>query len=272
MVQTTMYAYLNSNKGHCLTFTVPDNYTDEKTFLDHLQRNPRLQPYEFWSLMADSTVIVQHVASVSIFSCCFAAIYMERVSPLSVVSWASFCSFLAWMLWDYWMGQEEAEAAEAVLNEAKDKEDSNSSSSTVSVVETQGLGLVLPQEDKDNEGNSKKASVASIGSNVSSISRVGGRMRATSFAVPAYSPPYVDETSTLSPRNQQRLATAKSALLIYAALLGLSPILKSLTKSTTSDSIWALSTSLLCMNVAFFDYGTGTGSRYDPNHSVEQDF
>src|SRR5690348_18434365 len=56
---------------HNLTYAVPDNYTDEKTFLDALQRNPRLQPYEFWSLMIDATVIVQHLASVAIFCCCF---------------------------------------------------------------------------------------------------------------------------------------------------------------------------------------------------------
>ncbi|KAH7126575.1 phosphatidylinositol N-acetylglucosaminyltransferase-like protein subunit C [Dendryphion nanum] len=166
----------------------PDNYTDEETFLDHLQRNPRLQPYEFWSLMADSTVIVQHMASVAIFCCCFVAIFQDRVSPVSVVSWASFCTVLAWALWDHWMGQEEVE-------------------------------------------NSKTLA------------------------------PHVDPASSLSPRNQQRLATAKSALLIYAALLGLSPILKSLTRSTTSDSIWALSTWLLCMNVAFFDYSGGSGAR-----------
>ena len=69
-------------------------------------------------------------------------------------------------------------------------------------------------------------------------------------------------TSAFSPRNQQRLATAKSALLIYCALLGLSPILKSLTKSTTSDSIWALSCWLMCINVFFFDYGGGVGVKY----------
>jgi hypothetical protein len=67
--------------------------------------------------------------------------------------------------------------------------------------------------------------------------------------------------STAARRNQQRLTTAKSAALIYAALLGLSPILKSLTRSTTSDSIWALSTWLLLMNVAFFDYSGGPGAQ-----------
>jgi phosphatidylinositol N-acetylglucosaminyltransferase subunit C len=71
--------------------------------------------------------------------------------------------------------------------------------------------------------------------------------------------PYDQTSSTFSPRNQQRLATAKSAILIYCTLLGLSPILKSLTKSTTSDSIWAMSCWLMCINVFFFDYGGEVG-------------
>jgi phosphatidylinositol glycan class C protein len=60
---------------------------------------------------------------------------------------------------------------------------------------------------------------------------------------------------SLSPRVQARLKTFKSAILIYFTLLGLSPILKSLTKSTSSDSIWALATWLLIINIFFFDYG-----------------
>ncbi|KAF1841410.1 phosphatidylinositol N-acetylglucosaminyltransferas-like protein subunit C [Cucurbitaria berberidis CBS 394.84] len=170
----------------------PDNYTDETTFLDHLQRNPRLQPYEFWSLMADASVIVQHLASVAIFCCCFVAIIQGRVSPVAVVGWASLCTVSAWALWDHWMGQ--------------------SMSSSLDIL-------------------------------------------------PAPTPPHTageTSTSSLSPRTEQRLATAKSAVLIYAALLGLSPILKSLTRSTTSDSIWALSTWLLMINVAFFDYSGGS--------------
>ncbi|KAL4800555.1 phosphatidylinositol N-acetylglucosaminyltransferase-domain-containing protein [Aspergillus venezuelensis] len=61
-------------------------------------------------------------------------------------------------------------------------------------------------------------------------------------------------------RNRQRLSTVKSALLIYFSLLGLSPILKSLTKSTASDSIWAMSCWLLIMNIFSFDYGSGEGA------------
>jgi phosphatidylinositol glycan class C protein len=133
--------------------------------------------------MSDGTVIVQHLASVVVFCCCFVAIIQGRVSPVAVVVWASLCSVLAWALWDYWMG----------LSHSSDKDASDT---------------------------------------------------------------YAGSRST-----RRRLTTVKSAALIYAALLGLSPILKSLTKSTTSDSIWALSTWLLFINVAFFDYSGGPGTQ-----------
>lgn len=176
----------------------PDNYTDEQTFLDHLQRNPRLQPYEFWSLMTDASVIVQHLASVAIFSSCFVAIIQAKVSPVSVVGWATICSVFAWVLWDHWMGQSFEIASDAT-----------------------------PMPSSPIEATKMHHASA----------------------------------SSLSPRMQQRLATAKSAVLIYSALLGLSPILKSLTRSTTSDSIWALSTWLLVMNILFFDYSGGPGAQ-----------
>lgn len=70
-----------------------------------------------------------------------------------------------------------------------------------------------------------------------------------------YYPPLGSPSSRLTPRTQQRLATAKSATLIYFALLGLSPILKSLTRSTASDSIWALAFWLMSLNLITFDYG-----------------
>lgn len=148
--------------------------------------------------MGDTTIIVQHLASVAIFCCCFVAIIQGNVSPLSVVCWATLCTVLAWILWDYWQGQE--------------------------------LGA------NDNT--------------VAEGADAGEADEALSDSVPS-------PTS----RYQQRVSTIKSAVLIYAALLGLSPILKSLTKSTTSDSIWAMSTWLLMMNVAFFDYSSGPGAQ-----------
>lgn len=63
--------------------------------------------------------------------------------------------------------------------------------------------------------------------------------------------------------------TIKSAILIYFTLLGLSPILKSLTRSTSSDSIWAMSFWLLAINIFFFDYsGTWVGVNKFPVASL----
>jgi len=148
--------------------------------------------------MGDTTIIVQHLASVAIFCCCFVAIIQGNVSPLSVVGWATICTVLAWVLWDYWQGQK---------------------------LEANG-DTAAKGSDADEASDSQS-----------------------------------DSTPAPTSRYQQRISTIKSAVLIYAALLGLSPILKSLTKSTTSDSIWAISTWLLMMNVAFFDYSSGPGAQ-----------
>jgi phosphatidylinositol glycan class C protein len=238
-----------------LTLIVPDNYTDEKTFLDDLQRNPRLQPYEFWGLMASLTVIVQHFASVAIFCCAFVVIFQERVSPVSIVGWASFGSFLAWVLWDYWMGQEETAAARRGQIDNGEQE----SNTAASFSEKQGSHPTLLREDKDGTTRSR---VISETLSDAAASDAPGAAAPSADASPYQEPSsYIDPASSLSPRNWQRLATVKSAILIYAALLGLSPILKSLTRSTTSDSIWAFTTGLLFMNVAFFDYSSGTGAQ-----------
>lgn len=74
--------------------------------------------------------------------------------------------------------------------------------------------------------------------------------------------------SVTAPLTHSRLTTAKSAILIYIALLGLSPILKSLTQSTTSDSIWAMTCWLMCINILFFDYSGGVGVKFPASLST----
>ncbi|KAK9236125.1 phosphatidylinositol N-acetylglucosaminyltransferase subunit C [Lipomyces kononenkoae] len=65
-----------------------------------------------------------------------------------------------------------------------------------------------------------------------------------------------------------RTATAKSAILIVSTLLGLSPVLKSLTQSTSSDSIWAISFWLFLLNVFFHDYSIGSKKTFPPTLST----
>lgn len=236
----------------------PDNYTDQETFLEHLQRNPRLQPYDFWPLVADSTVIVQHVCSVVIFIVCFVGIFQERVSPVAVVSWGSAGTVLGWLLWDFWVGQDEAAAKADEMDEPRHSTtSSNASQQDIG----HGLSVVFNRPD---HGHS--ASTTSIASQITNSTSSANPLHGTSGVGNKYVP--YGTTSSFSPRNQQRLATAKSAILIYCALLGLSPILKSLTKSTSSDSIWAMSCWLMIINVFFFDYGGGVGVKFPASLST----
>ncbi|GAB7351865.1 hypothetical protein MBLNU459_g2418t1 [Dothideomycetes sp. NU459] len=255
----------------------PDNYTDEETFLDHLQRNPRLRPYEFWPLVADSTIIVQHVCSVIIFICCFTGIFQERVAPVSVVSWASIGTVLGWVLRDYWVGQEEAAQAALAATAAASKilEEQIINTGPLSPVDPSilggeagrtGLGISSAPPPRVH---SRGPSLGSVHDGLTHSSATTGHPTgADTFAAYSYFPPYESHQSSLSPRNQERLATAKSALLIYCALLGLSPILKSLTKSTSPDSIWAMSSWLMIINVFTYDYGAGVEAKFPASLST----
>ena len=252
----------------------PDNYTDPPTFLSHLQRNPRLQLYDFWPLVADSTVIVQHICSVAIFVCCFVGIYQKRISPVSVVSWGSAGTVLGWVLWDFWIGQEGRRTATDTIAGSSQTAliDSGSSASSAlgtttplsqsKEAEALGLGLTPGMDNLDpHRGHSRSQSVTSFPSASSALLSTTSMDADSTPYIISQSPqvPLYAQNSFFSGRNQQRLATAKSAVLIYCALLGLSPILKSLTKSTSSDSIWALSCWLMLINIFFFDYGGGVG-------------
>lgn len=269
----------------------PDNYTDTATFLDHLQRNPRLRPYDFWPLVADSAVIVQHVCSVAIYICTYAGIYQGRLSPVAVVTCGTIVTVAGWIVWDQWMGQEEAEELAAITKAQRlsiDVDDGSSTSSTGSAkvmmngnghvngsLQGRGIGLKLSTTNlavKDDEpkfaGKHGQSLSKSSFQSISPIDPLGdSSMEPFPDLQPSVSRPQLPQSpsmgssqaalaTTISSRNQVRLKTFKSAALIYFALLGLSPILKSLTKSTSSDSIWALATWLLIINIFFFDYGS----------------
>ena len=260
-----------------IAFLDPDNYTDPPTFLSHLQRNPRLRPYDFWPLVADSTVIVQHISSVTIFVCSFVGIYQERISPVSVVSWGSASTVFGWVLWDFWVGQEAASKRTTELNINGDFMNGSAVSGASSPISTRaptpstnsgespgiGLGLTLTTSNvssRKSHSHSYSRSQTSISSGPSpTLPHIpsGFTLRAP--------PSMASKPSSLT---HSRLSTAKSAILIYIALLGLSPILKSLTQSTTSDSIWAMTCWLMCINILFFDYSGGVGVKFPASLST----
>jgi phosphatidylinositol glycan class C protein len=324
----------------------PDNYTDPATFLENLQRNPRLQPYDFWPLVADSTVIVQHVCSVIVFVVCFVGIFQERISPNSVVGWSSAATFLGWLLWERWVTEDEARFEEELMVEATAAMSAArseslaasggeaASGSAADAAASAGAGTAnstIPPATAANaavanvlarSGSSRRtgsirrrrptlrgdgvapgaaailaAAAAAAAAATAGSSRLGsqddGSQTAAAAAqtddAPADSQGHTLTTDTdttglpqnqarhlapistsgagsvplppMSPyprapvgRSHKRLGTIKSAILIYFTLLSMSPILKSLTRSTSSDSIWAMSFWLLLINVFSFDY------------------
>ena len=67
--------------------------------------------------------------------------------------------------------------------------------------------------------------------------------------------------------------TVKSCILAFLALLSLSPVMKTLTASTSSDSIWALAACLFILNTVIADYSSPrpeiyTRERCDCGHYV----
>lgn len=161
---------------------------------------------------------------------------------MTVVSWSSFGTVVGWILYDFWIGQQEKAK---LSREAEKTEDDVEPMTPLGDGDVWNTGSVPPSRPQSAHGN---------------LSPVGHPTGASTFAAYTNVPPYGEHSLYFSPRTQQRLATVKSSILIYCAVLGLSPILKSLTKSTTSDSIWAMSSWLMCINVAFFDYGGGVGA------------
>lgn len=260
----------------------PDNYTDEETFLDHLQRNPKLRPYEFWPLVADSTIIVQHVCTVLIFVCCFAAISSNRVRPESVVSLATGGTVVAWGFRDKWQsrseedGEDDGKEGSAGGVEGDDEKSSRGSDDFAAdygmpFKEVPGIPITAANTTRTHSRNLSNASIAMTGGVSGSASPIvpNGETIPPLPSIPSYIPPYnSSKNSMFSPRMQERLTTAKSAILIYCSLLGLSPILKSLTQSTSSDSIWALASWLLILNIFTFDYGAGPEAKFPASLST----
>ncbi|PHH83597.1 hypothetical protein CDD82_6625 [Ophiocordyceps australis] len=263
----------------------PDNYTDQATFLEHLQRNPRLKPYDFWPLVADSTVILQHVCSIILFIVCFVGIFQERVSPVSVVSWSSFATLIGWILWERWVSEEEDQDDDPIAGATVVRAGSVRRRARAGSIRRPPLSArpeskapvpcpnstSRPTLDEANaslatnmDGTSKPQLAAMLCSSPPSNNRLGDISRMSQATIPEDGPLVPPEAN----RTHQRLETIKSALLIYCTLLGLSPILKSLTRSTSSDSIWAMSFWLLAINVFFFDYSGGVGVKFPASLST----
>lgn len=143
----------------------PDNHVDV-TFLEEMQKNVNVRSYDYWAVVRESGVIVQHMSSIVLFIAVFIYLYDDTLSPSSLISAGTALTGAGYVFWD----------------------------------------LSIRTTDPSYEYKRQKA--------------------------------------------------AKGALLFFMTLLGVSPILKTLTKDTSSDSIWALTVCLFLANLLFHDYGS----------------
>ncbi|KAL8844261.1 MAG: hypothetical protein Q9198_011419 [Flavoplaca austrocitrina] len=191
-----------------------------------------------------------------------------------MVSLGSAGTILGWVLWDFWVGQSEAaqmtsrfamisnlDSYEESAARGDRRSDSHHFRPPLSGGEPSGLGLTLAPSNPAGRNvyyqPAEPQLAMSTPSLLSSTTLDDGKP--VGFYGTSPIPNHYSNIHILSHRNQQRLNTVKSAILIYCVLHGLSPILKSLTMSTSEDSIWALSSILMCINILFFDYGGGVG-------------
>ncbi|OBZ79790.1 Phosphatidylinositol N-acetylglucosaminyltransferase GPI2 subunit [Grifola frondosa] len=65
-----------------------------------------------------------------------------------------------------------------------------------------------------------------------------------------------------------RAKTVKASILVFLALMSLSPVLKTLTAATSSDSIWALSACLFILNALLADYTPTSAALTIPDDAV----
>ncbi|RPA79756.1 phosphatidylinositol N-acetylglucosaminyltransferase [Ascobolus immersus RN42] len=252
----------------------PDNWVDS-SFLNQLQRNINVKPYDFWTLVADSTVITQHVSSVVIFVTTFIAIYMDKVGPVTVAGGSSVLTVLGYWVWD--LGWETREKEERRLGEEDHAHlhipsiHSRASSpgpgtprkrSTPTPTRT---SLELPKSHSRRSSNLSRPPSPTHSVTTPTITTTPDCTSSSSDAADATPVP---PEARYGERTQRRLDTAKSAGLIYCTLLGLSPILKSLTESISPDSIWAMATWLFLANCLAFDYSSGVDVKFPASLST----
>lgn len=198
---------------------------------------------------------------------------------MSVTSWSSGATCVGWILWERWLsvGEDPDELGGAGAMVTGRSGSMRRPGRAGSIRRPTPLRF---DSVPSTVANSLAPSAASSTSNLLAVTKRPPSLSATSllshsgtsgFHTPRTSQEHLPELPSPFPeesRLHQRVETIKSALLIYCTLLGLSPILKSLTRSTSSDSIWAMSFWLLAINIFSFDYSGGVGAKFPASLST----
>ncbi|KAH3666172.1 hypothetical protein OGAPHI_004361 [Ogataea philodendri] len=200
-----------------------DNYTDS-SFLSQLKRNSTVVNYSYWKLFSDFTLIVLHLSVIMSVILVFYGIYKLNWNPIVPTLVSSMLTALGFIIYVI------------TLKIRRNRE-------LINLQKLKIEQLIRPSRiPRFNISRSRPTSRSSspFQQSIDAITTRDGTLDLEKLLVEPNPPDLFD--------------TLKSAILILLTLLTFSPVLKSLTNSTASDSIWALSTWLCLLNVLFNDY------------------
>lgn len=195
-----------------------DNYTDS-SFLSQLKRNSTVVKYSYRKLVSDFSLVVLHLSLIMSVIVVFYGTYRLNWNPLKPAILSTTLTTIGFVFYV------------VTLNIRRNHE----------LIELQQFKIRQLSRTPSN----KIPQPPSANSTSTILPDVSEMIDLDLIDLEEYltepSPPNVFETF-------------KYSMLIILYLLTLSPVLKSLTNSTSSDSIWALSTWLSILNVMFNDY------------------
>ncbi|KAI8622182.1 phosphatidylinositol N-acetylglucosaminyltransferase subunit C [Chytriomyces sp. MP71] len=212
---------------------LPDNHVSP-LFLANLRRNENVRQHSYWALVAQTSVVTQQLSAVALFVGVFAHLFV---------------------------GSGSASQTEVALLPVKgvagsgDAEPRQLASFLVShPVSLTGLGFAL-------------SSLATLVVLANTHKPATALSTSSPSSAPPHNPVIMDPHSDAWSRFYK---IAKGGIVLALIALALTPILRTLTKDTSDDTIWALSSSLFLMNLLFCDYSSVsvTRVRYPDSFSV----
>lgn len=205
-----------------------DNYTD-KSFLSQLKRNSTVVQYSYKKLVSDFSLVVLHLSLIMSVIVVFYGTYRLNWNPLKPAFLSTMLTFAGFIFYN------------VMLRIRRNRE----------LIELQQLKIRLLYTLQSNKKLTPTSAALSTTNTLFSSS--GNFEMIHSPTMDEFDVLDLEEYLT-EPSPPNFFETFKSSMLIILYLLTLSPVLKSLTNSTSSDSIWALSAWLSILNVMFNDY------------------
>ncbi|VEU23700.1 DEKNAAC104989 [Brettanomyces naardenensis] len=191
-----------------------DNYTD-RSFLSQLKRNSTVVSYSYWKLFQDFSLIGLHISIILLVILVFYGIYMLDWNPVRQTVVSSTLTVIGFIIY------------------------------VVTLKIRRNRELINLQRRKIEQLASRRAR--------KSQSRSSSPYPGTTQVRPATVHLDLEQYLT-EPSAPDLFGAFKSSMLILLNLLTFSPVLKSLTNSSASDSIWAISAWLCLLNLLFNDY------------------